>query len=194
MSKTRLAIFASGKGSNALNIIHHFKENPFIEVAFILSNKKDAPILESAKAAGVSTYFFDNHQTADGSFLSSFCQEQKIDFLILAGYLRLIPSELIDTFSDKIINIHPSLLPKFGGKGMYGNHVHTAVMEAKEASTGISIHFVNSEFDSGRIIAQFSCQVLPTDTLEIIQNKIHLLEQAYYPIVIEKTILNYSHV
>ena len=184
MSKTRLAIFASGKGSNALNIINHFNGNPEIEVAFILSNKKDAPILEHAKSAGVQTY----------SFLSSFCQEQNIDFIILAGYLRLIPAELIENFSNKIINIHPSLLPKFGGKGMYGSNVHNAVIEAKETSTGISIHFVNSEFDSGRLIAQFTCEVQNADTLEIIQNKIHLLEQAYYPIVIEKTILNYSHV
>ena len=194
MSKTRLAIFASGKGSNALNIINHFTGNPEIEVAFILSNKKDAPILEHAKSAGVQTYSFDNNQTADGTFLSSFCQEQNIDFIILAGYLRLIPAELIENFSNKIINIHPSLLPKFGGKGMYGSNVHNAVIEAKETSTGISIHFVNSEFDSGRLIAQFTCEVQPADTLEIIENKIHLLEQAYYPIVIEKTILNYSHV
>ncbi|MDD2981953.1 MAG: phosphoribosylglycinamide formyltransferase [Crocinitomicaceae bacterium] len=194
MSKKRLAIFASGKGSNALNIIHHLKGNPQMEVVFVLSNKKDAPILEHAKATGVQTYFFDNQQTADGTFLSAFCQEQKIDFIILAGYLRLIPSELIHHFPDKIINIHPALLPKFGGKGMYGSNVHKAVLEAKESITGISIHFVNSEFDSGRILAQFTCSVQPTDDLELIESKIHLLEQAYYPIVIEKTILNYAHV
>lgn len=194
MSKIRIAIFASGKGSNALNIINHFKVNTEIEVAFVLSNKKDAPILEHAKSAGVQTYFFDNKQTADGAFLSSFCQEQNIDFIILAGYLRLIPSELIENYSNKIINIHPALLPKFGGKGMYGSNVHKAVLEAKETITGISIHFVNSEFDSGRLIAQFTCEVSENDTLEIIEKKIHLLEQAYYPIVIEKSILNYLHV
>ncbi len=194
MSKTRLAIFASGKGTNALNIINHFQGNSQIEVAFVLSNKKDAPILERAKLAGLKTFFFDNNQTADGAFLSSFCQEQNIDFIILAGYLRLIPATLIQHFQNRIINIHPSLLPKFGGKGMYGSHVHTAVIEAKETASGISIHFVNSEFDSGRLIAQFTCAIHPEDTLEIIENKIHLLEQAYYPIVIEKTILNYSHV
>lgn len=194
MSKKRLAVFASGRGSNALNIINHLNGNDYMEVAFVLSNKKDAPILEHAKSAGVKTYFFDNHQTADGNFLTSFCQEQNIDFIILAGYLRLIPSELIDVFSDKIINIHPSLLPKYGGKGMYGSHVHQAVIEAKETTTGISIHFVNSEFDSGRMIAQFTCAIQPEETLEIIEHKIHLLEQAYYPIVIEKTILNYSYV
>lgn len=194
MSKIRIAVFASGKGSNALNIIKHFKGNTEIEVAFVLSNKKDAPILEHAKSTGVETYFFDNSQTADGSFLSSFCQQQKVNFIILAGYLRLIPSELIESYSNKIINIHPALLPKFGGKGMYGSNVHKAVLEAKETITGISIHFVNSEFDSGRLIAQFTCAVAENDTLEIIESKIHLLEQAYYPIVIEKTILNYLHV
>lgn len=190
MSKKRLAIFASGKGSNALNIINYFHENSEIEIAFILSNKIDAPILEHAKSAGVKTYFFDNNQTADGVFLSSFCQEQKIDFIILAGYLRLIPAALVKDFSDKIINIHPSLLPKFGGKGMYGSKVHQAVLEAKEHTTGISIHFVNSKFDEGRMIAQFTCEIFPSDTLENIETKIHLLEQNYYPFVIEKTILN----
>lgn len=194
MSKIRLAIFASGKGSNALNIINHFKENSKIEVAFVLSNKKDAPILESAKSKDIQTYFFDNTQTSDGNLLSSFCQKERIDFIILAGYLRLIPADLIENYPNKIINIHPALLPKFGGKGMYGSNVHQAVIEAKEKTTGISIHFVNSKFDEGRMIAQFTCEVGLSDTLEIIENKIHLLEQAYYPIVIEKTILNFTHV
>ncbi len=194
MSKIRLAIFASGKGSNALNIIQYFKENSEIEVAFVLSNKINAPVLENAKLENVQTYFFDNNQTADGNFLSSFCQEKNIDFIILAGYLRLIPAELIQNFAHKIINIHPALLPKFGGKGMYGSHVHKAVIKAKETTTGISIHFVNSNFDEGRMIAQFTCAIHPEDQLKTIEHKIHLLEQAYYPIVIEKTILNYSHV
>jgi phosphoribosylglycinamide formyltransferase-1 len=194
MSKKRLAIFASGKGSNALNIIKHLSGNRQLEVAFVLSNKKDALVLELAKTAGVETYFFDNNQIADGKFLSNFCHEQNIDFIILAGYLRLIPSELIQNFPDKIFNIHPALLPKFGGKGMYGSNVHKAVLEEKETTTGISIHFVNSEFDSGRLLAQFTCTVSPSDNLDTIANKIHILEQAYYPLVIEKTILNYSHV
>ena len=173
-----------------MNIINHFSANPEIEVAFILSNKQDAPILERAKSAGLKTHFFDNQQTADGNFLSSICKEEKIDFIILAGYLRLIPADLIENYPNKIINIHPALLPKFGGKGMYGSNVHQAVLEAKEKTTGISIHFVNSKFDEGRMIAQFTCEVFPSDTLENIETKIHLLEQNYYPFVIEKTILN----
>ena len=185
MSKKRLAIFASGKGSNALNIINHLRGNAQIEVAFILSNKKDAPILEHAQAAGVKTYFFDNNQTADGAFLSSFCKGQHIDFIILAGFLLQFPTCIIKEFPN-IINIHPALLPKYGGKGMYGMNVHRAVLENKEVETGITIHFVTENYDEGEIVFQKTVSVENCSSAEEVADKIHKLEQDNFPQVIEQ--------
>lgn len=190
MNKTRIAIFASGTGSNAINLIRHFKNHASIEVGFVLSNKSEAPVLNSAKELGVEVLFHSNQEVSNGDFLVQLCQNNQIDWVILAGYLRLIPRELIQSFENKIINLHPSLLPKYGGKGMHGSHVHKAVIANNEVESGITIHFVNEEFDKGRTIAQFTCSINSNDTIETLGQKIHVLEQSYLPTVIEKTILN----
>lgn len=189
MIKHRVAIFASGTGSNAVNLINTFKGNDQIEVAFVLSNNSAARVLDSAKELGVKTYCYSNEEVADGAFLTNLCLEEKIDWIVLAGYLRLIPSELIAEYSNKLINLHPSLLPKYGGKGMYGSNVHKAVLENNEKESGITIHYVNQEFDKGRIIAQFHCAIAPEDQQSDLESKIRHLEQAYLPIVIQNTIL-----
>lgn len=190
MNKTRIAIFASGTGSNAINLIHHFKNYTSIEVGFVLSNKSDAPIINSAKALGIEVLYHSNEEVANGDFLVQICQKHHIDWVILAGYLRLIPTQLIQAFENKIINLHPALLPKYGGKGMHGAHVHKAVIANQEVESGITIHFVNEEFDKGRIIAQFTCSIDANDSTETLAKKIHVLEQSYLPTVVEKTIIN----
>ena len=159
MLKIRLAIFASGAGSNALNILRHFENNAHIEVAFLMTNRKESPLVLAAKTIAAPILVFDNEHVSDGEFLMDVCAEHKIDYVILAGYLRLIPKEFILNFKEKIINIHPSLLPDFGGKGMYGDNVHLAVLAAKAKNSGISIHFVDENFDEGRMLAQFYCAV-----------------------------------
>ena len=190
MKKTKLAIFASGSGSNAMNLIQYFKSHSTIEVELILSNNKNAPIIAKAEAENVKTFCLTNAEVSDGTILNEFCQKNNIDWIILAGYLRLIPADFITHFDNKIINLHPSLLPKYGGKGMFGSHVHEAVIANKETNTGISIHYVNHDFDKGAIIAQFHCAVDANDTVDNVAAKIHQLEQSYLPVVIEKTILN----
>ena len=191
MKKIKLALFASGNGSNALNIIDYFSSNSLIEIGFVLTNKKDAPIVELAQIKGVETFILSNDKVSNGTLLTKICLEKGIDFIILAGYLRKIPEELLTNYSNKIINVHPALLPKFGGQGMYGNNVHKAVFESKQFETGITIHFVNEHFDEGRLIAQFYCEVTKEDTIETIQAKVQKLEHTYFPIVIEKTILGH---
>jgi len=190
MKNKRIAIFASGTGSNAVNLIHFFKNDPNINVAFVLSNKKDAKVLQTANEMGVSTFQFSNQQVADGNFLVNLCKEHQIDWIVLAGYLRLIPIELIVAFKQKMINLHPSLLPSYSGKGMYGRHVHTAVIANQEQKSGITIHFVNEEFDKGEIIAQFHCMLSPQDTIDILESKIKYLEQTYLPTVVRGVILS----
>lgn len=190
MQKKRIAIFASGTGSNAINLIRHFEQDSALEVGFVLSNKADAKVLQSAQDLGIATFHFTNEQVADGEFLSEFCASHSIDWIVLAGYLRLIPSTLIAKFERKMINLHPSLLPNYGGKGMHGSHVHKAVIANREAQSGITIHFVNAEFDKGEIIAQFRCALTAADSAETLAAKIHYLEQCYLPVVVRGTILN----
>jgi phosphoribosylglycinamide formyltransferase-1 len=189
MAKIKLALFASGSGSNALNIIDYFSNHSSVEIEFVLSNKKEAPIVEKAQNKGVKVLVFSNEEVENGAFLTKVCKENEIDFIVLAGYLRKIPAELLQNYSEKMINVHPALLPKFGGKGMYGNYIHKAVIDAKETETGITIHFVNEHFDEGRKIAQFHCVLNELDTVETVQAKVQKLEHDYFPIVIEKTIL-----
>lgn len=189
MQKTRIAIFASGSGSNALNLIDHFREHDSIEVVFVLSNRKEAPIVEKAVAKGMEVLCYSNAEVENGEFITTLCLEKGIDYIILAGYLRLIPGTLVTAFPERIINLHPSLLPKYGGKGMYGRKVHEAVLASGEKTTGITIHYVNEDFDKGRIIAQFHCKLDAGDGVGEIEKKIRELEQHYLPVVIEKTIL-----
>jgi len=190
MQKQRIAIFASGTGSNAVNLIHFFKGHASIEVAFVLSNKEDAPVLVSAEKLGVPVMYYPNEVVTKGDFLAGICEEQQVDWIVLAGYLRLVPGSLIDIYEGKIINLHPALLPNYGGKGMYGRNVHEAVIANQELESGITIHFVNREFDKGRIIAQFHCALDQSDTVESLESKIRYLEQNYLPTVVQNTILS----
>lgn len=189
MNRIRIAIFASGTGSNALNLIRFFDGHPQIEVALVYSNKADARIVSSARESGVPVEVSDNVQAANGEFLLNLCEHYRIDWIILAGYLRLIPPALIQRFNGKMINLHPSLLPKYGGKGMFGHHVHEAVLAAGETHTGITIHLVNEHFDKGEIIAQFHTPVPKGASLEDVEAAIRYLEHSYLPTVVERTII-----
>lgn len=188
MLKIRLALFASGAGSNALNIIDHFAGHASIEVACVITNRMDAPVIEGAKNRSIPVLIFDNKQVSNGQFLIDVCTENKVNYIILAGYLRLIPKEFAHHYPEKIINVHPALLPNFGGHGMYGDNVHRAVIAAGEEQSGISVHFVDENFDEGRLIAQFYCSVSVSESLDTLKKKVQQLEHAYFPIVIEKTI------
>ena len=190
MKPIKIALFASGTGSNAEKIIQYFAQTTLVEVVFVLSNKVNAPIVSSAKALGVSVIVCTNTEIEDPSFLVHLCKDHDIKYIILAGFLRKIPDTLIVAFPEKIINIHPSLLPKYGGAGMYGRNVHAAVYAAKEKETGISIHYVSEEFDSGRIIAQYSVAITAEDTIDTIQEKVHHLEYQHFAPTIEREILD----
>ncbi len=189
MEKRKIALFASGNGSNALNIIEYFKNHSQIEVAFVFTNNKNAGIIAAAEKLGVKVLVCNNLDAENSNFLIDLCEKEAISFVVLAGYLRKIPEDFVAHFPNKIINIHPALLPKYGGVGMYGAHVHRAVLENKEKETGITIHFVNSEYDKGEQIAQFSCQLTDNESVESIQEKIHALEMEHFPKVLERVFL-----
>ncbi len=184
----RIVILASGSGTNAENIIKYFKERKNIEVTQVLSNKKDAKVLDRAKRLGVSYATFNRKNFYTTSEVLNIL-ELKADYIILAGFLWKIPANILEAFPNKIINIHPALLPKYGGKGMYGMHVHNAVVENKEKESGITIHYVNENYDEGAIIFQKSFEILVCDTAEDVAAKIHTLEQENFHKVIEKVIL-----
>lgn len=181
-----IAIFASGNGTNCENIIRSFAQSDNINVVLLLCNKSDAPVLERARRSGVSTSVMPRADFNDPDKLLSLLREHDVQFIVLAGFLLMIPSFLIQAFPHAIINIHPSLLPKFGGKGMYGHHVHEAVWAAHEKETGMTVHWVNEQCDGGDIIAQYRVALLPDDTPETIAAKEHELEMMYYPQVIER--------
>ncbi|OYX15581.1 MAG: phosphoribosylglycinamide formyltransferase [Algoriphagus sp. 32-45-6] len=180
----RLAILASGSGSNAEKIMEHFQGSVKAEIALIASNKAEAFVLERAKKFGVPTFTFTRKEMEAGVLLEKL-QEEKIDWVILAGFLLKIPEELIRAFPNRMVNIHPALLPKYGGKGMYGHHVHEAVKAAGDTETGITIHLVNEQYDEGKIIFQAATSVTPEDTPDSIAQKVHALEHRYFPEVIE---------
>jgi|SRR5437879_5154568 len=188
MEKIRFAIFASGNGSNAEAIINYFQNHSRIEVAALLSNNDKAFVLERAKKFNVPSGVFDKNRFRECDEVLRWLQENKISHIVLAGFLLLIPEKLISAFPDKIINIHPSLLPKFGGKGMYGFKVHEAVVASKESETGITVHLVNAHYDEGKILAQFKCPISPSDDAKAVAEKVLQLEHANYPMVIEKWI------
>lgn len=192
MTKKRIAIFASGTGSNALNLIRYFADHDSIEVGVVLTNNASAPIIESAQKEGVHVVVRSNEWVASGASLIEICQKHQVDWVILAGYLRLIPSSFLNEYHNRVINLHPSLLPKYGGKGMYGRKVHEAVLANHESVSGITIHYVNERFDEGRIIAQFTCEIEPNETVESLEKKIRELEHSYLPVVVYHT-LNNSH-
>ncbi|MBL0152477.1 MAG: phosphoribosylglycinamide formyltransferase [Chitinophagaceae bacterium] len=182
----KLAIFASGKGSNAQKIITHFRWNPDIKVVLVVSNKSDAGVLDIAANAGIPSLIIDKERFFKNDAFLPYLAQNEVDFIILAGFLWKIPENLISAFPGKILNIHPALLPKFGGKGMYGHHVHEAVLAAGEKESGITIHLVDEQYDHGKTIAQFTCPVLAGDTADSLAERIHKLEHAHFPEVIEE--------
>jgi phosphoribosylglycinamide formyltransferase-1 len=185
----QIAIFASGSGSNAENIVNYFKNEPLIRVSCICTNRPDAYVIERAKKHGIPVLIFNRDEFYQSEKVLDYLVQQKIDWIILAGFLWLVPAYLLDHYPHRIINIHPALLPKFGGKGMYGHRVHQAVIEQKEPVTGISIHYVNGEYDRGDTIFQATCTVEPTDTPESLAAKVHQLEYEYFPRIIEQEVL-----
>lgn len=185
-----LAIFASGSGTNAENLIKAFKENKKITISTIFSNNKDAYVIQRAINHSIKYYIFSRPDFYQSQKILNLLNENNIDFIVLAGFLWLIPEYLIDAFPNKIINIHPALLPKYGGKGMYGMHVHESVVMNKEPETGITIHYVNKEYDKGSIIFQAKCPVLPTDSADDVAKKVHDLEYMHFPKVVEQVITN----
>ncbi len=180
-----IAIFASGSGTNAENIIQYFHNHQDIKVRLVLSNNKDAYVLERAKNLNVETIVFNKDVFYNTNDIIEILQKEQIDYIVLAGFLWLIPKHFIKAFEHRIINIHPALLPKYGGKGMYGMNVHKAVINNKEKQSGISIHYVNENYDEGDIIFQASCPVSENDTPESLAQKIHELEYEHFPKIIE---------
>ena len=183
-----IAIFASGEGTNAQNIIDHFKSSTAVKVALVLSNKSSANVLKRAEREHIPTLIIDRHAFYESDQIIKSLRSANIDLIVLGGFLWMIPENLIKAFPNKIMNIHPALLPKFGGKGMYGMYVHKAVVEAKEKESGISIHYVNEQYDEGKIISQHRCIVSDMDTPDTLAAKIHELENEHFPKTIEKII------
>ena len=181
-----LAIFASGSGTNAENITKYFQTHPHISVGKIFANRPNAYVLKRAEKLEVPATVFNKEAFKDRTFLKKL---EGIDYIILAGFLWLIPPYLLEAFPNKIINIHPALLPKFGGKGMYGDRVHQAVLDAGEKESGITIHLVNEKYDEGEVLFQEKCQVDPQDTPETLARKIHALEHECFPKVIEEYVM-----
>lgn len=187
--KTNIAIFASGGGSNAKKIIEYFEHNPEINVSIIVTNRSKAPVLNIAQTQGIPSLVIDRnyfYQTED--ILNKF-NEYHIDFVVLAGFLMLVPIYLVRAFEKRMLNIHPALLPKYGGKGMYGMNVHKAVHTNKEKESGITIHYVNEKYDEGAIVFQTTCALTEIDTPETIAKKVLKLEHEHFPKIIEKVIL-----
>ncbi len=186
MPKThqRIAIFASGSGTNAEKIADYFSDISQAEVALILTNNPTAGVIVRAKKLQIPVVLFDKKLFVETNKIVQLLKSQEIDLIVLAGFMMLVPQSMVEAFPNKIINIHPALLPKFGGKGMFGHHVHEAVVAAGETESGITIHYVNEHYDEGAIIFQASCPVLSTDDADEVANKIHVLEHQHYPTVI----------
>ncbi|MDE5988095.1 MAG: phosphoribosylglycinamide formyltransferase [Duncaniella sp.] len=195
MNKTsvsgRIAVFASGNGSNAENIIRYFREaDRGAEVALVVTNKAEAGVIGRAGRLGVDCRIMTPAEIRDPEIMLPLLESYGVDLIVLAGFLLMVPQFLIARYPDRIINIHPALLPKFGGKGMYGRHVHEAVVAAGECETGITVHFVSEKYDEGRIIAQVRTDLSPADTPADVEAKIHRLEQENFPRIIRETFYN----
>ncbi|MDR3694361.1 phosphoribosylglycinamide formyltransferase [Mucilaginibacter sp.] len=183
--KKRIAIFASGSGSNAQKIMEHFKRHPEAEVVLILTNNPQAYVLQRADNFEIPAHIFTRHEFYETDEVIRLLKNLQVDLIVLAGFLWLVPESLLKAFPNKIINLHPALLPKYGGKGMFGDHVHKAVLAAKEEESGITIHFVNDQFDEGEVIHQSRFKIDPDDNLEVIKFKGQQLEHQHFPKVIE---------
>lgn len=184
----KIAIFASGTGSNAEKIMEHFQANPLMDVQLVVSNKPEAGVLQIAARFNIQTLILDKERFFRGDSYIDLLRKEGIDFIVLAGFLWKIPPALIKAFPHKIINIHPALLPDYGGKGMYGMHVHNAVIANKETQSGITIHYVDEEFDHGATIFQATCVINPEDSPESLAAKVHQLEHFHFPKIVEETI------
>lgn len=182
----KIVILASGNGTNAQAIIDHFKDSDLARVSLVLSNKPDAYVLERAKKSEIPALSFNKYAFAKAETVGNLLLSEQPDLVVLAGFLWKIPENLVKLFPNKLINIHPALLPKYGGKGMYGMNVHRAVVDNKETNSGITIHYVNKNYDEGATIAQFSCPIYKDDTANDVAQRIHQLEHVHFPMVIEE--------
>lgn len=185
ISMSIIAIFASGSGTNAENLIRNF-ENTSIKVSRVYCSNPNAGVIERVEKLNVPVTVFSKPDFYESTKILDSLQSDKVDFVVLAGFLWFIPQYLTNTYNNRILNIHPSLLPKYGGRGMFGIHVHEAVLENKESESGITIHLVNENVDSGKILFQTSCPVLPNDTPEELASRVHALEYEYFPKVVKQ--------
>ncbi len=185
-----IALFASGSGSNAQNIAEYFSQHPSLTIDSIYANKEEAFVLQRAAKLAIPAFYFPNSDFREGTVLLQKLRKRDVDIIVLAGFLLKIPPILLEAFPNRIINIHPALLPKYGGKGMFGAHVHEAVKAANESETGITIHLVNEHYDEGQILFQAQCAIEADDQVEQIAEKVHALEYAHFPHVIETFVLS----
>ena len=186
----RIAILASGAGSNAANIMDYFKSKSIVEVVLVASNKSDAGVLQVAERHRVPTYILTKENFKQGDDFVRVLKSLEVDFIVLAGFLWKVPSEMVKQYPCHIINIHPALLPKYGGKGMYGHFVHEAVHAAKEKESGITIHWVNEHYDEGAVIAQYSTEISEEDSVADIERKVRELEIEWFPKVLEEVLMS----
>lgn len=186
--KKNIAIFASGSGTNAENIINYFKDNDEVTIKLVVSNKSDAFVLQRAKNLNVPSAVCSKTDWATGEKILDLMKENEIDFIVLAGFLLKVPEKLLEAYPRRIVNIHPALLPKHGGKSMYGSKVHEAVVADGDKESGITIHYIDEHYDQGQTIYQAKCEVLPTDTPDDVAKKVHALEYKWFPVVIERVL------
>ena len=189
MSSIKIAIFASGSGTNAENIIKYFGDKSLCEVSLVLCNKKDAYVTERARQLNIQSVIFTKSQLEDSTYVDELLSEKGVEYIILAGFLLKIPERLLNKYHKRIINIHPALLPKYGGKGMHGMHVHEAIIAAGEKESGITVHVIDADYDKGETIFQAKCTIENGETPDILASKIHELEQRYFPEAIQNYIL-----
>jgi phosphoribosylglycinamide formyltransferase-1 len=190
--KQKIAVFASGAGSNAQRLFTYFKDIDNIDIALVICNRKSAGVIDKAEKENIAVEHLPKSMIYESNKLEELLEQKGIDFIVLSGFLLKVPDNITKTFHQKILNIHPSLLPKFGGSGMYGMHVHNAVKNANETESGISIHVVNEIFDDGKIVFQAKCSLSPSDTAEIIQQKVQELEHKHFAPVVHQYITNYG--
>lgn len=184
----RIAIFASGEGTNARNFVEYFKGRKDINISLIVCNRREAGVVRMASESGIEALIVDKESLYTGEGVLNEIK-QKANFIVLAGFLWMVPDNIIKAFADKMVNIHPALLPNYGGKGMYGMKVHEAVIVNKEQESGITVHYVNDKYDEGKIIFQAKCAIEASDTPETLAEKIHELEYKFYPVIVEKLLL-----
>lgn len=185
---THIAIFASGAGSNAQKIIEHFRNSSLARIALVACNKPEAGVLKIAQENNIPAIITEKEKFFRGDGYTDELRKRNIDFIVLAGFLWKIPATLLAAYQRRIVNIHPALLPNYGGKGMYGNYVHEAVLSAREKESGITIHYVDEHYDNGDIILQVKCPILENDSAESLAHRIHALEHANYPVIIEELV------